>query len=327
MNLRDILAENLAVRIQLLRLTEQKDEALSAYDQLLSLKEALQHADLNTRLAEKQDSYDDSFMEQQITKLQEAGLIKDSYISWLYTLLGLGLLIVIFFVIRTILLSQAKKQANRERERELFLRKENHHRVKNHLQALLSQINIMNRKTSSTAIQENLEVLKNQVGLIGRIQKKLLFEDTGQPIPVADDLIEIVTNLTQVFSDGAHSIVCDLAIDEQLRLNADQANNLGLLINEIVTNACKHALKDHANPILTMKLQLFDGQSALLDLADNGGTTTEEERESMHRGLGSSVIKAFSKRLKGQLTMDYSDGFRYILKFPLNQAQKRNHPD
>ena len=128
------------------------------------------------------------------------------------------------------------------REREVLLQ-EVHHRVKNNLQVISSLINLQMRKLERGASRDSLEECQTRVQAIALIHEKLYQSRDYARVPFADyarTLVSIVFHATGI-SPG--DIDLEMAI-EDVAVPVDRAIPCGLLLNELITNALKHAFVD-----------------------------------------------------------------------------------
>ena len=91
-----------------------------------------------------------------------------------------------------------------------------------------------------------------------------------------------------------------------MRLNTDKAVAVGVIVNELVSNACKYAYPPHTAGQVRVDLRQ-DGDSFLLRVEDDGcGMPADGEIKGT--GLGSRLIRAMATTLRAAITYDESDG-------------------
>ncbi|QQP92362.1 sensor histidine kinase [Skermanella sp. TT6] len=91
---------------------------------------------------------------------------------------------------------------------------------------------------------------------------------------------------------------------DDVALGLDMAIQLGLLINEIVTNAFKHAFPDGARGEIRVSLTVLPGERLRLEVTDNGKGMPEEATDS----LGMNLIRALATRVEGVLEIEGANG-------------------
>jgi two-component sensor histidine kinase len=129
------------------------------------------------------------------------------------------------------------------------------------------------------------------------------------------DLVTYLEDLSRhlsgaLFTDASAKLVTDL--QGRVRVERDRAVALGLVLNELVTNAAKYA-RANAETLVTISLRR-KGSSWLLSVADNGpglpGNT-----ESDGSGLGRGLITAFLKQADAEMTTRNESGALFELTF------------
>ena len=160
--------------------------------------------------------------------------------------------------------------ANKEREAALqaslkekeVLLQEVHHRVKNNLQVIASLLNMQLRKVDSQAARSALEECRNRVLAIALIHEKLYQSKDYGRVPFSDYIRTIAGNVFQ--SAGISPGVVQLAVQiEPITLPVDKAIPCGLLVNELITNALKHAFPDRREGIVEVALSAREGKVSL----------------------------------------------------------------
>jgi len=190
------------------------------------------------------------------------------------------------------------------RQNETLLQ-EIHHRVKNNLQMVTAMIRL----------QPGMDAAKEQ--LSARIQAmtavhQLMYESNEFSFLDARDYVERL--LTGLELGHSSSVVIDRRVDA-LKLSADQVQPIGLIINEAVTNAFKHAFPDGRSGRISVELTRIDKQNAELVIADDGVgyDVTATAR------MGSKLIRNLTSQLQGELKLggQKGEGTRMAIRFPL----------
>ncbi|MCY7349736.1 MAG: sensor histidine kinase [Cytophagaceae bacterium] len=100
-----------------------------------------------------------------------------------------------------------------------------------------------------------------------------------------------------------------------LGLSADQTLPLGLILTELVTNACKYAFPDHPDPCLELRVERVS-TSVQVAVSDNGPGFSPEPGTARTYGL--RLIELQVKQLRGHFTITQASGTRFELTFPLS---------
>jgi two-component sensor histidine kinase len=201
-----------------------------------------------------------------------------------------------------------------EKER---LLKEIHHRVKNNLQVIMSLLNSqadsLLDKAALSAIQES----KHRVQAMALIHQKLYQAEGVARIPMQDYIQEVVAYLYE--SHCLNQVVRFQVEVEPIELDVTQAVPLGLIINEVITNAFKHAFPDGRPGTVSLSLQRQGEVTYQLTVADDGVGLPAHYNPGQSRSLGMTLLHGFSGQLGGELTLSGPPGLAINLVFQEEQ--------
>jgi two-component sensor histidine kinase len=105
---------------------------------------------------------------------------------------------------------------------------------------------------------------------------------------------------------------------EPFTFNVDRATSIGLIVNELISNAAKHAFPNGASGTVAVTLTV-DGNRCALCVADNGagrGATAEDP------GVGLKLVNLFVAQLDGTVTEESAQGLRFTVRFPLQREDE-----
>ncbi|EWY41792.1 histidine kinase [Skermanella stibiiresistens SB22] len=180
-------------------------------------------------------------------------------------------------------------------EKEVLL-KEVYHRVKNNLQIISSLVSLKARKSNNPLVRQELDDVRSRIHSLSIVHEKLYQSDDLARVDLSGYVRDLCAHLRTSFTargDGPELVV----ETEQVALGLDMAIQLGLLINEIVTNAFKHAFPDGARGEIRVSLQVMPNERLRLEVRDNGKGMPEEATDS----LGMNLIRALATRVEGVL--------------------------
>ncbi|MGN6376822.1 MAG: sensor histidine kinase [Sphingomonas sp.] len=219
------------------------------------------------------------------------------------------LIIVTVTAISTLAIAEifrrAARHATEERDRQiadrdLFLR-EFDHRVKNNF-AIVASLLDMQRRRVEPAAAEALSAALQRVDSIARAHRHL-YRDSAGPgeVEMHDYLSELCSALADVLVlRGGIELRCRC---DRALLPRDRAVSIGLIVNELVTNAAKHAFKGRAAGHIDVLFRTArDGWT--VTVADDGIGMTEAEKPDDDGGLGTRLIDAFARQAQGMLVTD-----------------------
>ena len=182
-------------------------------------------------------------------------------------------------------------------ERIVMLLQELTHRVKNSLQIIAAMVSIEARSHKSGEGKAALERVSHRINALGHLYSKLSQADTIEAVDAATYLDELCHDLiASVNEEGDTSIVLKTDIDNAL-LPTDRAIPIGLIVNELVTNAVKYAFPRDTKGTVLVTLKRAPGELRLT-VADDGQGTDPRRADS---GLGGRLVERFAQQLGGQL--------------------------
>jgi PAS domain S-box-containing protein len=177
------------------------------------------------------------------------------------------------------------------------------HRVKNSLQFIGAMVMIEARSHRSGEGRAALERVSSRITALGQLYSTLSKADTVEEIDAATYLDELCRDLIEsVHKEGDTSIMLKTDIASEL-LPTDRAIPIGLIVNELVTNAVKYAFPGEAKGTVLVTLKRVPGQLRLT-VADDGQGIDPRRADS---GLGGRLVDGFAQQLGGQVER-VSDG-------------------
>ncbi|NJO01113.1 MAG: tetratricopeptide repeat protein, partial [Bacteroidia bacterium] len=197
-------------------------------------------------------------------------------------------------------------------QKEMLL-KEIHHRVKNNLQLILSLLNLQSRSVNDEAVRNFVKEGKNRVKSMALIHQSLYESDNLGKINFEQYLQKLVVNLIQSF--GASRISWKIEAPD-LFLDIHTAIPVGLITNELVTNALKYAFPDDRPGNLWVSLRKEGPLSYQLQVEDDGVGIIPNTRPG--KSLGLYLVKGLAGQLKGEcnFTMTGVPDALFFLKKP-----------
>jgi two-component sensor histidine kinase len=169
------------------------------------------------------------------------------------------------------------------------------HRVKNSLQSIAAMVFIEARSHKSGEGKAALERVSRRIDALGQLYSKLSKSDTVEAVDAATYLDELCRDLVASVQGGT-SIVLKTDIESEL-LPTDQAIPMGLIVNELVTNALKYAFPSETKGTVMVTLKRVPGQLRLT-VVDDGKGVDPRRADS---GLGGRLVEGFAQQLGGQV--------------------------
>jgi len=194
-------------------------------------------------------------------------------------------------------------------EKEMMI-KEIHHRVKNNLQVVKSLIRLQRESVgeeSSTLLTD----FENRVSSIALVHESLHGSVDLTKVDVEDYYEKLINDLIDVYSVG-QEVKSSINIDK-LTFGLDTLIPLGLLTNEIVSNALKHGFKGREEGKIDVSITIVGDGEYVLKISDNGVGISEDYLNS--NSLGLELIDTLVGQLDGTKELVIKNGTEYIIKF------------
>jgi PAS domain S-box-containing protein len=202
----------------------------------------------------------------------------------------------------------------KQRERDAkMLTNEISHRVKNSLQIVAGLIAHEVRSTATPSIQ-GYRAMQARIGAIAELYDLISQSSRGDTIAVDTYLREIAKTVSASLLGEMSRIKIEVKA-EALDIDSDRAVPFGLLVNELATNAIKHAFPDGiGRVVLSVKKA---GDQIELTVADDGVGMKDVEPTKSSEKRGSNYVTIFVRQLGGALTVSGSEGTGTIVKIRL----------
>ena len=196
-------------------------------------------------------------------------------------------------------------------EKDILLR-ELHHRVKNNLQIILSLINLQSNGIKN---KEDLEIFResqSRVKSLAIIHEKLYRSADFANINFEEYIESLVNYLLSYYSADSIEVIIDVKKD--IILNMDTAVPCGLIINELVTNAIKHAFNESKSGQINITLKSDNGCFTLI-VSDNGEGIPPEVDLDNPQKLGLQLVKSLTDQLEGKIEYNGSKNTEFKIQF------------
>lgn len=191
-------------------------------------------------------------------------------------------------------------------EEKNVLLKEIHHRVKNNLQVISSLLALQSKYIKDDNALIALQQGQDRVHSMALIHQDLYQGGNLIGVSTSNYFEQLIDNL--IYSYNIEEEEVSLLLDiEDITLDVDTMIPLGLVVNELVSNAFKHAFNDnHQNAEIKISLKEKNNY-LILEVKDNGESIKSTD-EINDKSFGFELIKAFSAKLKAKLEMDIDGG-------------------
>jgi two-component sensor histidine kinase len=195
-----------------------------------------------------------------------------------------------------------------------FLLRELQHRVMNSLQILSSLLGMQGREAVDPAARTELARARDRVMAMSAVYKYLYGAEASEKVDFGELLRAICAESEKSYSGESRTITCESI---PLIISGGQAASLAVLVNELITNALKHAYAEgEPGPILVRLLRNEEGVIELR-VADRGGGFAGEVDLTRPTSLGLKVIVSTARQFGGTVTFIRLDpGTEFVVRFP-----------
>ena len=204
-------------------------------------------------------------------------------------------------------------------EEKKLLLKEIHHRVKNNLQIISSLLYLQSKNLESEQDARYFEESRNRVQSMAIIHEKLYQSADFLKINFSEYLKQLAQTVLQTYSQGDKNVQININV-EDVFLKIDQAIPCGLLVNELISNALKHAFSDVDKGEITVylgkKMTDESGMVYILQVQDNGKGGNFEVKIKESKSLGLQLVQSLTRQLDGELNFYHDHGTNVQIIFP-----------
>ena len=197
-------------------------------------------------------------------------------------------------------------------EKETLL-KEIHHRVKNNLQIISSMLKLQSDSINNTNYLEKNKESQHRIQSIARVHEQLYKSDNLAEISVQEYLENLLQDIISSYNSKSKCIEweCDC---RDISLNITLAIPFSLIVNELVSNACKHAFSDRKKGKIKIELNKEDNQYRLR-VRDNGKGISDSLKKETISSLGLELVLNLVKQIKGTVNWYNDNGAVFEIKF------------
>jgi len=204
----------------------------------------------------------------------------------------------------------------KNKQNELLL-KEIHHRVKNNLELVKSLISLQSSQLEDSVTKDAMIASQNRVQSMGIIHQKLYQGENLGSIDMKDYFINLGDGIIDTFN-AEDKVKIECAMD-QLELDVDTAVPIGLIVNELITNALKYAFPEGNTGKIEISLTQANPETLKLKVADNGiGKSFDATPQGT--GFGSQLIKLLTQQLNGNMQEQHNNGTSVLFEFKIKSA-------
>jgi len=203
-------------------------------------------------------------------------------------------------------------------EQKTSLLREVHHRVKNNLQMISSLVSLQARQAQSAEAQANLLEVQGRVHSIALLHECLYQSQDLGSVDMHDYVGRLIAVIERSYAGPTPGARISAESDSIL-LPLDTAVPCGLIVNELVTNALKHAFRDAppgTRPEIQIEMRILGPAISIL-VTDNGVGFSSALDPTCEQTMGLTLVRDLSRQLRGRVDFASSNGARCMITFPL----------
>jgi two-component sensor histidine kinase len=205
------------------------------------------------------------------------------------------------------------------------LLQELHHRVKNNLQTVIGLLNIHAAPIRDAAALKAVQEATERIQVIALAHRYLYGGDAPDQLPLSDYISELCGLLHEANASAEQEIEIETSL-EQVQVSIDNAAPLALILNELISNALRHAFPNRSRGTISVQLERDRDQPGIVQItvADDGvGLPQGFSLDSAH-SAGLRILRSLVQQLDGTLTFESTNGTTFRLRLPLAQAAARS---
>ncbi|NOZ60933.1 MAG: PAS domain S-box protein [Calditrichaeota bacterium] len=213
------------------------------------------------------------------------------------------------------------EQKNREKEISKHLKErdvllsEIHHRVKNNLNLVVSLLNLQARKIQNKdqAIEAFINS-RDRIYTMALVHEKLYQSAQFSAVNMKQYIQDLLQQLSAIYD--LDSRIHIHFFGEEIYLDMDRAIPCALILNELITNAIKHAFPDGKSGDIIVRLKKADNERIVIICRDNGIGLPLTNSIDNSASLGLQLVKILTEQLEGKLTIKREQGTQFEISFP-----------
>ncbi len=237
-----------------------------------------------------------------------------------YLLIGSLIVLILIITITLIILrnrvrlAKASQQIKKSLEEKELLLKEIHHRVKNNLQVVSSLLDLQSREVDDEKTLNTFMEGQNRVKAMSLIHQKMYQNNHLASIDFAEYAENLMKELSTIY-DSSKGVKTTVVAIDPIMLDIDTAIPLGLILNELTSNAYKYAFGVSESGELKVEFHaLSEGRHKMI-VSDTGEGLPEDFEFDKAKSLGLRLVRRLAKQLYGTVEYKSQNGAQFIINF------------
>jgi PAS domain S-box-containing protein len=196
-------------------------------------------------------------------------------------------------------------------EKEILL-KEVHHRIKNNMTTMMSLLSLQSKALKNPEAKASLLKAKERMMSMAVLYDKLYRSENLQEMSLSDYLPRLIDEIVGIFPNK-DIVKIEKKIDD-IVLGVKVLSPLGIIVNELLTNALKHAFTGKEDGTIDVFASVKNDHVTLV-VEDNGVGIPESIDMNNTSGMGLELVSMLTAQIDGTIRIDRRRGARFVLEF------------
>jgi len=197
-------------------------------------------------------------------------------------------------------------------EKELILQ-EVHHRVKNNMSTLISLLTLQARNIGGSEAREALKDATSRLQSMNTLYDKLFLAEDLREMSLKEYLPALCADIVGTFPHG-EAVTLETDLDDS-RFGIATLSNLGIMVNEIVSNSMKYAFPEGRRGTISLASRT-EGERVIVEIGDDGPGLPEGIDLDSGPGFGLGLIRILAKQLDASISVLKDGGTRFAIGLP-----------
>jgi two-component sensor histidine kinase len=294
------------------------DSALYYYKQADILDDSLNNVAKTNEVDALQTKFETGKKESEIRRLHTDSLVKNRQIVFLVSALLLFVLLAVCMVLLYYRIRKQRQQIAGQSKKLEVMMKELHHRVKNNLQIVSSLLSLQTYKVQDEGAVLVLKESQQRVQAMSFIHQRLYKTESLTAVNMKEYLTDLAESLVLSYGFNRDDFDLHITVEKEM-LDIDKSLPIGLIINELMTNALKYAYNNIDRPSLNITLTEEDTK-LVCTIKDNGTGIDEQQWKTKKNSFGKQLITALCKQLRAQQMLVVNAGTQFTITIPKQVA-------
>jgi len=215
---------------------------------------------------------------------------------------------------RTAQLKESEEKIKISLEEKVVLLKEIHHRVKNNLQVVSSILYLQSRNLKDKQVLKIFHESQNRIRSMALIHEKLYKSKSLAKIDFGEYTSGLTNYLYRSYSANIDNIKLKINV-QNILLNIESAIPCGLILNELISNALKHAFPEDRKGEIMIEFLSYENNNFELMVKDNGIGLSKDIQLENKKSMGLMLVKTLVDQLMGKIILERNGGTTFKISF------------